>query len=175
MGTELLWFLFPGMWHPCFLLSDVLPNIVLNQCRKPKQTDDQWGCLLSPTGAEGDHRNTLRMKLFWQKEGSAEDFPGGPVVKCPPCNSRDTGSVPGLGGFHMPCNSWTCAPHLHSLHSGAHELPPLEPACIESVLCNRRSHHNEKPSPRKEELPPRAATRGSPSAATKTRCSQKIN
>ena len=175
MGTELLWFLFPGMWHPCFLLSDVLPNIVLNQCRKPKQTDDQWGCLLSPTGAEGDQWNTLRMKLFWQKEGSAEAFPGGPVVKYPPCSARDAGSIPGLGGFHMPCNNWTCAPQLHSLHSGARELQPLEPTWIESVLCNRRSHHNEKPSPRKEELPPRAATRGSPSAATKTRCSQKIN
>ena len=25
------------------------------------------------------------------------DFPGGPVVKNPPCNERDTGSIPGWG------------------------------------------------------------------------------
>ena len=29
-------------------------------------------------------------------------FPGGPVVKNPPCNARDTGSVPGLGRSHVP-------------------------------------------------------------------------
>ena len=28
-------------------------------------------------------------------------FPGGPVVKNPPCNARDTGSIPGLGRSHM--------------------------------------------------------------------------
>ena len=150
LGTELLWFLFLGMWHPCFLVSDVLPNIVLSQCTKPKQTDDQWGCLLAPTGAEVDQWNTIMIKLFWQQEGGAEAFSGGPVVKYPPCNARDTGSTPGLERFHMPWNYWTCAPQLQSLHSGAHKLQPLKPMCIESVLCNKRSHHNEKPSPYNE-------------------------
>ena len=27
--------------------------------------------------------------------------PGGPVVRNPPCNARDTGSIPGLGGPHV--------------------------------------------------------------------------
>ena len=30
------------------------------------------------------------------------DFPGGVVVKNPPANSRDTGSIPGQGRSHMP-------------------------------------------------------------------------
>ena len=29
-------------------------------------------------------------------------FPSGPVVKNPPCNARDTGSIPGLGRSHVP-------------------------------------------------------------------------
>ena len=31
-----------------------------------------------------------------------EGFPGGPVVKNPPANARDTGLIPGLGKSHMP-------------------------------------------------------------------------
>ena len=30
------------------------------------------------------------------------DFPGGPVVKNPPGNAGDTGSIPGLGKFYLP-------------------------------------------------------------------------
>jgi len=30
------------------------------------------------------------------------DFPGGPVVKNLPVNTRDMGSIPGLGRSHMP-------------------------------------------------------------------------
>ena len=30
------------------------------------------------------------------------DFPGGAVVKNPPANSVDTGSIPGPGRSHMP-------------------------------------------------------------------------
>ena len=29
------------------------------------------------------------------------DFPGGPVVKNPPANAGDRGSIPGLGRSHM--------------------------------------------------------------------------
>ena len=34
-----------------------------------------------------------------------EDFPGGPVVKNPPANARDTGSIPGPGRSSMPQSS----------------------------------------------------------------------
>ena len=30
------------------------------------------------------------------------DFPGNPVVKNPPANAGDTGSIPGPRRFHMP-------------------------------------------------------------------------
>ena len=33
---------------------------------------------------------------------SFESFPGGAVVKNPPANAGDTGSIPGLGRSHMP-------------------------------------------------------------------------
>ena len=33
---------------------------------------------------------------------SNRGFPGGSVVKNPPANAGDRGSIPGLGGSHMP-------------------------------------------------------------------------
>ena len=38
------------------------------------------------------------------------DFPGGAVVKNPPANAGDRGSIPGLGRSHMPRSNQTCAP-----------------------------------------------------------------
>ena len=32
----------------------------------------------------------------------AQGFPGGSVVKNPPVSAGDMGSLPGLGGSHMP-------------------------------------------------------------------------
>ena len=48
-----------------------------------------------------------------------------------------------------------------------------EPVCIEPVLLNKRSHHNEKLVHRKEGSTPLTATRESPYAPMKTQCSQK--
>ena len=42
-------------------------------------------------------------------------------------------------------------PQLLSLCSRAHEPQLLKPACLESVLHNKRSHHDEKPRHRNEE------------------------
>ena len=42
----------------------------------------------------------LTQTSFDEKE--MRGFPGGPVVKNPPANAGDTGSIPGLGRFHMP-------------------------------------------------------------------------
>ena len=38
----------------------------------------------------------MQIKTTW------EDFPGGSVVKNPPANAGDTGSIPGPGRSHMP-------------------------------------------------------------------------
>ena len=44
----------------------------------------------------------MLLKIGVFKKEKEEDFPGGPVVKNPPANAGDTGSIPGLGRFHMP-------------------------------------------------------------------------
>ena len=78
-------------------------------------------------------------------------FPGGTVVKNPPANAGDKGSSPGPGSSHMPRSNEARAPQLLSLRSQAHEPQLLKPACLDPVLRNKRSHHNEKPVHRNEE------------------------
>ena len=78
------------------------------------------------------------------------DFPGGPVVKNPPCNAGDAGSIPGQGtkiphalGQVSPCTTTTelarlnkraCGPQTtEPMHSGTpapqlHSPCALEPA-----------------------------------------------
>ena len=36
-----------------------------------------------------------------KKKKKILEFPGGPVVKNPPTNAEDTGSISGLGRFHV--------------------------------------------------------------------------
>jgi len=55
-----------------------------------------------------------------------------------------------------------------------HALQLLKPVHPEPVLCNKRSHHIEKPVHCKEEYPLLAPTRESQSAAIKTQCNQKL-
>ena len=46
----------------------------------------------------------LAMNFYIQQKNHIEekvDLPGGPVVKNPPANAGDTGSIPGSGRFHM--------------------------------------------------------------------------
>ena len=58
---------------------------------------------------------------------------GSPVVKNLPVNAEDTGSIPGPGRSHM---LWSNKVHRPQL---------LEPARLEPVLSNKRSHGSEKP------------------------------
>ena len=37
-------------------------------------------------------------------------------VKNPPCNARDTGSIPGPGRHYTPSGNWACVPKLLSSH-----------------------------------------------------------
>ena len=66
----------------------------------------------------------------------SKDFPGGPVVKNPPSNAGDTGSIPGQGTkiSHAMGQLSPCATTREPTHSGAHvpqlETPhTLEPTC----------------------------------------------
>ena len=85
------------------------------------------------------------MSTISQFKKRKRDFPGGAVVKNPPANAGDTGPSPGPGRSHMPRNNEARAPQLLSLPSRACEPPLLKPACLEPILHNKRSHHNEKP------------------------------
>ena len=96
--------------------------------------------------------NSDGLKIWWW------DLPGGTVVKNPPANAGDTGSIPGPGRSHMPRSNKARAPQLLSLCSRVREpqlLSPqatlLKPACLEPVLHNKRSHRNEKPAHHNEE------------------------
>ena len=55
------------------------------------------------------------------------DFLGGAVVKNPPANAGDMGSIPGLGRSHMPRSNEARAPQLLSLRSRAREPQLLSP------------------------------------------------
>ena len=61
-----------------------------------------------------------------------------------PANAGDMGLIPGLGRSHTLWSSLACVPQLLSLRSRAHELQLLKPVGLEPVLCNKRSHCNEK-------------------------------
>ena len=53
-------------------------------------------------------------------------FPGGTVDRNPPASAGDTGSIPGLGRFHMP----KAAKPVHH-NSRACMLQSLRPVCLE--------------------------------------------
>ena len=72
------------------------------------------------------------------------------MVKNPPANAGDTSSSPGPGKSHMPQSNEAHAPQLLSLSSRAHVPQLLKPACLEPVLCSKRSHSSEKPAHRNE-------------------------
>ena len=42
------------------------------------------------------------IKVIIHQESCTQGFPGGPVVKNPPCNAKDMGLIRGLGRSHMP-------------------------------------------------------------------------
>ena len=59
----------------------------------------------------------------------------------------------------MSHNYWACTLEPVSHNYRACMLQLLKPVCLEPVLCNKRSHHSEKPMHSNEEWPPLAASR----------------
>ena len=90
--------------------------------------------------------------------------------KNPLGSAGDTGSVPGVGKFHMPWSTHvtTTRPVLESLRAAT-----TEPTHLEPVLPDERSHRNEKPEHHSIEYPSLAATRESLHKATKIQCNQR--
>ena len=80
------------------------------------------------------------------------------MVKNPPANAGDMDLSRGPGRSHMPQSNEACAPQLLSLRSRACEPQllkpapqPLNPARLETVFRNKRSHCNEKPAHHNED------------------------
>ena len=109
------------------------------------------------------------------------DFPGGPVVKNPPFNAGDRGSIPGWGTkiSHAAgkLNPYTTATELVHLNETAHVLQTTEPmrsgACMPEL--ERENPHaatREKPEPHNEEPVPQRrilhASVKTPCASTET-------
>ena len=74
--------------------------------------------------------------------------PGGLVIKKPPANGGDTGSIPGPGRSHMPVCNKASEPQLLSLHSRAcapqQEKPLQWDACKPCLESSPRSLQREK-------------------------------
>ena len=88
-----------------------------------------------------------------------QDCPGGSVVKNLFASLGETGSVSGPAGSHM-------------LRSNYAHVPQLLSCALEPVLCNKKSHCNEK-SKHQLESTPSALQLEKACTTTKTRCRQK--
>ena len=109
---------------------------------------------------------TLTLTLPYAKINSKQikakrrGFPGGPVVKNPPSNAGDAGSIPGWG---------TKIPHAAGQLSLC--ATTTEPTRHNEREKNPHATTREKPTCCRKQREARAATK-SPHAATKTQCSQ---
>ena len=101
----------------------------------------------------------LHIGVIWEfKKHTGWDFPGGVVVKNPPANTTVWALVredPTCHGANKPVHhnylAWALEPASHNYW--AHTPQLLKPACLEPVLCNKRSHYNEKPTHHNKEYP----------------------
>ena len=93
-----------------------------------------------------------------QQNQTTRDFPGGTVVKNPPAKAGTwvwalVREDPTCCGATKPMchNYWACTLQPMSHNYWAHVPQLLKPAHLEPVLCNKRSHRNEKPVHHNEE------------------------
>ena len=82
------------------------------------------------------------------------------MVRNPRARAGNTDLIPAPGRFHM---RWG---------NEAHELQLLKPSTLEPVLCNKGSHHDEKPAHRNQRVAPWRQLKEA-CAVTKTQHSQR--
>ena len=58
-------------------------------------------CINGTEGVNSKSKCSLNLNILYSRK-SAGNFPGGALVKNPPANAGDRGSIPGLGRSHMP-------------------------------------------------------------------------
>ena len=75
----------------------------------------------------------------------------------PPANVGDIGLILGPGRLYLLPSNEACVPQVLSPRAAITGALSLEP-----VLCNKRSHHSEKPMHPNEEEPPVIKTREIP-------------
>ena len=101
-------------------------------------------------------------------------FPGGSVIKNLLASAGDTGSIPELGGSHMPlsnlplCRDYVTRalePKSHNYWSWQAQSP---------ALCSKKRHYNKKPSHCSERVAPSRHNYRKARVARKTQRSQKI-
>ena len=114
------------------------PSVYIS-CGLPPGWEQTHFCFPTLRTVPGTLYNCLLQKQVsertWQTERRKDgDFPGGPVVRSPPANAGDLGSIPGPGRFYLLRGNYACA-------------TAPEPARLEPVLCNERRHRSEKSSP----------------------------
>ena len=77
-------------------------------------------------------------------------FLGALVVKNPPANAGDMGSIPDGGRSHMPWSNWACAPQLFEPVLYSPGAATSEPTCgnywsyIPRARALQQNHYNEK-------------------------------
>ena len=114
------------------------PSVYIS-CGLPPGCEQTHFCFPTPRMVPGTLYKCLLQKQVNERTWKAEnrkdgDFPGSPVIRNPPANTGDTGSIPGLGRFHMLRGNYACA-------------TATEPTRLEPVLCDEGSHCSEKSSP----------------------------
>ena len=97
-----------------------------------------------------------------------QGFPGGSVVENPLADAGDTGLIPDLGRSTCHRATKTRASQQLSLCSKAREPQRLKPMCLETVLRNKRSQHNEKTANHNSRVIPAHLNQRIARAATKT-------
>lgn len=75
------------------------------------------------------------------------------VVKSPPTNVGDTGSIPDPGRSHTPWRNKACGPQLLSLCSAAWALQPLKPEGSGACVRDKRSTEMGSLSPQLDMSP----------------------
>ena len=71
------------------------------------------------------------------------DFPGGAVVKNPPANAGDMGSIPDLERSHMPQGNYARAPQL--LKPARHTREATSPQREAHATATKSSSHSPQP------------------------------
>ena len=110
---------------------------------------DQWNRIESLSINGAGKTGQLRVKVWNQ------DFLGGPVVESLPVSAGDTGSISGLGKYHLPRSNQACGPLLNQ---GSRASEPqllsqhstqqlLKPEHVEPVLHNKKPWTTGKSSP----------------------------